>query len=99
MAIYKIDEIVSKITYFNKKSSAESDYIMASEKSKAVGVKDTETARERWVIENSTSFKDTKDLQYRTYAILNYFEARQKALDKIYYLCKSFINPQNGGTF
>ena len=91
MSIYKIDEIVSRLVYFNKKTSAEADYTMASEKSSAVGVKDTETARERWVIENSTIYREKKDYQYKTYALLNYFEAKQKSLDKIYYLCKSFI--------
>lgn len=92
MAIYKIDEITSKIIYFNKKSESEAEYIMASEKAKAVLTKDSEAARERWVQENSELYRQKKDYQYKTYAVLRYFEAKQKSLEKVYYLCKNFLS-------
>jgi hypothetical protein len=92
MAIYKIDEITSKIIYFNKKSEAEVEYTMAQEKTKAVVSKESEASRERWVQENSSEYKQKKDYQYKTYSILKYFESKQKSLDKIYYLCKTFIS-------
>lgn len=96
MALSKVDEITSKVTYFSKKSEADAKFTMASEKTKAIVTKDSDAGRESWVLSSSDVYKEKISNQHQLYAVLKFFEAKQTSLDKIYYLCKSFVNSSTG---
>jgi len=93
LATERIDKLYCQLNYFYKKYEAENNYVMSEQKGRAIiEGRDSEAARERWVEQNSSEYKESKDKVFKMYSIFKLFETRQKSIDKLYYLCKSFIS-------
>ena len=91
-AIEWMNRELAKANFYEKKIASGVKRAMATEKAQAkINGKDSETARERWVLEQSVIYADAEEASNKAYAFLGYLKSRADSLTKEYYLCYKFL--------